>query len=147
MIWFFVPGIPAPQGSKRHVGGGRMVESSKRLPGWRSDVAWRATQAMSGQQAIPRGVAVRVDLRFNFTRPRGHYGTGRNADRLKPTAPQHHTVKPDVDKLERAILDALTGVVWHDDSQVVCVTKWKVYDDRQPGASIAITPIDQEAAA
>jgi len=40
MIWFEVPGIPAPQGSKRHVGGGRMVESSRSLPEWRASVAW-----------------------------------------------------------------------------------------------------------
>lgn len=38
---FAVFGLPAPQGSKRHVGEGRMVESSKRVKPWRRQVAWR----------------------------------------------------------------------------------------------------------
>ncbi|QDH92357.1 RusA-like resolvase [Gordonia phage Spooky] len=36
-IW--IPGIPAPQGSKRHVGNGILIESSKRVGPWRAVVA------------------------------------------------------------------------------------------------------------
>ena len=39
MITFHVSGTPAPQGSKRHVGGGRMIESSKKVEPWREAVA------------------------------------------------------------------------------------------------------------
>jgi crossover junction endodeoxyribonuclease RusA len=37
------------------------------------------------------------------------------------------SVKPDVDKLLRAVLDSLTGVAFHDDGQVVEISGWKNY--------------------
>jgi Holliday junction resolvase RusA-like endonuclease len=45
---------------------------------------------------------------------------------------------PDLDKLIRAILDALTGVVWRDDGQVVDIVASKVYADT-PGVDVVIT--------
>jgi len=46
-VEFFVAGAAAPPGSKRHVGGGRMIESSKALAPWRTQVAWEARAAMA----------------------------------------------------------------------------------------------------
>ena len=63
---------------------------------------------------------VRVEWRAWFPRPKGHYGTGRNAETLKPQAPglPHDNRRGDADKIERAILDALTiGGVYHDDGR------------------------------
>ena len=40
-------------------------------------------------------------MNFRFVRPKSHYGTGRNAKKLKPSAPPHHTQKPDATKLLR----------------------------------------------
>jgi crossover junction endodeoxyribonuclease RusA len=105
---FFVDGRPAPQGSKRHVGGGRMIESSKALPGWRRHIADIATrQAANAHPWLPiinRPVA--VELWFILPRP----------IRLKGSVP--HIKRPDVDKLARAVLDAITGIVLADDSLV-----------------------------
>jgi Holliday junction resolvase RusA-like endonuclease len=64
---------------------------------------------------------------FVLARPRSHYGTGRNADRLRATAPAWPCSRPDATKLLRAVEDALTGVVWRDDGQVVVQTARKVY--------------------
>lgn len=69
-----------------------------------------------------------VTLRVTFVRPRpaGHYGrTG-----LRPSAPAHPTVRPDLTKMLRALEDALTGVVWRDDAQVVHLDVVKAYGDR-----------------
>jgi len=44
-VEFTVLGVPAPQGSKRHVGRGVLVESSKALGPWRDAVAWAARDA------------------------------------------------------------------------------------------------------
>jgi len=55
---------------------------------------------------------------FHRPRPKSHYGSGRNADKLKASAPEYPITKPDVTKLVRAAEDALTGVIWRDDSQV-----------------------------
>ena len=63
MIWFFVPGVPAPQGSKRHVGNGRMVESSKDLPAWRHSVGWKAREAMGNRPVFVGPVAVNISFR------------------------------------------------------------------------------------
>lgn len=52
VVEFFVPGRPAPQGSKRHVGHGIMVESSRDLGPWRERVALAANPA-DLRRAVP----------------------------------------------------------------------------------------------
>jgi len=106
-IEFFVPGVPRPQGSKDHVGGGRLVESSKGLKEWRWRVGLAANHARHG--APLHTSAVRTTLVFVMPRPKA-------LDRNAPTPPM--TTPPDVDKLVRGVLDALTGTLIVDDSLV-----------------------------
>lgn len=87
---------------------------------WAMRVGWSARQAMRAQAPIAGPVSVR--LHFYLPRPK----------RMKRELPH---VKPDVDKLIRAVLDALTGIVWVDDGQVVQVTGQKVYAD-PPGVGM-----------
>jgi crossover junction endodeoxyribonuclease RusA len=135
MISFFVPGLAAAQGSKRHVGKGRMIEMSKRLGPWRNDVGREASIAMRGRELVYGPVAVR--LAFHFPRPKGHFGSGRNSSNVKESAPRRHITTPDLDKLQRAINDAMTGIVWKDDSQVWKVEACKVYSGT-PGVWIDV---------
>jgi crossover junction endodeoxyribonuclease RusA len=121
MAIFTVLGLsPAPQGSKRHVGGGRMVESSAKVKPWREAVR---------SEALATGLAISAEpiylhLLFRFRRPQGH----RNAKgELKPSAPQTPITRPDLDKLCRSTLDALTGVLFADDSQVAFLVASKEY--------------------
>ena len=107
---FDVPGVPRPQGSKRHVGNGVMVESCKELKGWRQAVTETAIAAGAGRWDGP----VRVELVFRFDRPKGHWGKRG----LLPSAPAEKVTKPDLDKLSRGVLDALWPC-WGDDAQVV----------------------------
>lgn len=124
-IW--IPGIPAPQGSKRHVGRGILIESSKRVGPWRSVVAVtvgeRTTHVIDGP--------VSLDLRFVMPRPKS------TPKRSTPPAVK----KPDLDKLTRAVLDALSGVAYRDDSQVVELhaTKRLAFLDEIPGLALTIT--------
>ncbi len=120
MITFTVEGTARPQGSKRHVGGGRMIESSKHVGAWRDFVRLKAAQEMS-KWPVAEG-PVSVDIQFYFDRPKKHY----NSKGLRADAPDKHTTKPDIDKLLRAVLDAMTGIVFKDDSQVqqVVMLKW-----------------------
>lgn len=124
----FVPGRPAPQGSKRHVGGGVMVESSKAVAPWRVTVAVHAAQAFAGR--APLDGALHASLLFVMPRP---------SATPKKTTP-HAVKRPDLDKLTRAVFDALSGVVWRDDSQVVQVVASKRIAalDEQPGAYIRV---------
>lgn len=87
---------------------------------WEQGVASAAlvARAQAGQQMV-RGAAVGVTAIFYQPRLRGHYGSGRNSYLLKEGAPRHPSKKPDVDKYLRRILDALTGVLYEDDGQVV----------------------------
>lgn len=110
MIEIVVPGVAAPQGSKNPWGG----EANPHVKSWRETVA-RAAAAKNG--TIIDG-PVLVSATFVFPRPKKHYRTGKNAHLLRDDAPRWHTGKPDTDKLERAIGDALTGVVLRDDSQI-----------------------------
>ena len=122
-------GVPAPKGSMRHVGNGRMIESSRHVKPWRESIRAAALAEM-GDDWTPLDGPVVVDLTFLMPRPKGHYGTGRNTQRLRPSAPTSHTTKPDLDKLIRAVLDALTSAgVWRDDSQVWGLAAVKEYAD------------------
>lgn len=145
MISFFVPGTPAPQGSKRYLGNGRMVESSRRVKPWRADIRTAALANFKQPLTGP----IRLDLIFVMPRPMSHYGTGRNVNKIKPSAPVHHTQKPDLDKLIRAVGDALTGVAYCDDSQVVAgahMKRWTENRNDRPGVYITVVQLEEKTA-
>lgn len=77
-------------------------------------VQWAARQAKVPM--VPKGRGVTVSVVYAFARPKG-----RDRWRVDPC------VRPDVDKLCRALLDALTGVAYHDDGQVVALSVRKIY--------------------
>ena len=138
-LTFVVYGLAAPQGSKRHVGNGRMIESSKAVSPWRQDVRFAALACLppDWNPSLPMALSVV----FRFKRPQTHIGKKG----LKPSAPQHCTSARagDIDKLQRSLLDGLTGVLYDDDRQVVSVNASKRYTtpDEPQGAIITITPI------
>lgn len=80
--------------------------------------------------------AIDVEIDFFFLRPKSHYGTGKNRLKLKDRSPGHNIQKPDVDKLVRAVLDAMTSVAYKDDSQVVSVSTTKQYLCRSNGENL-----------
>lgn len=143
-ITFQVHGKPAAQGSKRHLGRGIMVESSKRLPGWRSDVAFAAQQARP--VGWPLNGAMHVRVHFTFARPLSHHVSGNRSRELKDSAPQHHTtIAGDLDKLARALCDALTAAgVWLDDAQVVELHATRAYSPpgEPEGATVTVTALE-----
>lgn len=132
---FFAPGVPVAQGSKRHVGRGVMVETAKGLQPWRDSVMAAVLRVGA---AVRFHGPVEVSMAFFFPRPANHYGTGKNAGNLKESAPRFKQSAPDIDKLARAVLDAVvqSGVL-QDDSLVVLLHAEKTYSDR-PGARVVI---------
>lgn len=136
-ITFRVEGMaPAPQGSKRHIGRGVMIESCKQVKPWRMLVSQAAT-ALS--LPLIRG-PVHLSVVFLFLRPRGHF-TPKGA--LRRSAPRYHCVKPDGSKLLRSTEDALTGALIEDDARIVSSTIEKRYvvGDEKPGALITVIPL------
>lgn len=147
-ISFDVLGTPAPKGSVRPivVKGRAMLTPSSGATGQRKLKSWDANvrdaaRAVVGETETPPFVdtALCVTIEFRMTRPSGHWGTGRHAGTLKPSAPSVPRGKPDIDKLARATLDALTGTVIDDDSRIATLTLRKVYArPGHEGATISI---------
>jgi Holliday junction resolvase RusA-like endonuclease len=137
---FSVFGInPAPQGSKKYVGTRRtasgnniplIVESSAALPAWRKAVADAVQQAMTDSGDLSRfDGPVRVDAVFYMRKP-------RTVTRQYPQTP------PDIDKICRSLLDAVTkGGVWVDDALVVELHAVKTWAVAEPGVIVTITAI------
>lgn len=148
VLSFEVIGTPQTAGSKTAFTNPRtgkviVAESGDRAAKrtWRGDVRDAAQDAIAHspddwwQYAGP----VAVSFTFRRARPKAHYGSGRNADVLKPNAPRWPTTAPDALKLARALEDALTGVAYVDDAQIVDEQIFKRYGP--PGVSVAITQL------
>jgi len=156
-IQFVVYGKPASRGSKtpwnpRRKDGslvlrqdGRPViatmDSDKRSKEWMQEIKSAAVNAYGGE--LLSGPVI-LTCKFFFARPKSHFGSGRNANVLKDTAPEWHTQKPDLSKTTRAIEDALTGIVWRDDSQIVGYGRdyGKYWTDTQSRVAIEIREIE-----
>jgi len=127
-----IPGTPQQQGSKTRTPQGGMREANRDLESWRAGAITFLQRAVRERWAAPAtiGYAVSVEAVFAYGRPKGHYGTGRNAGRVKPSAPTWKASAPDLDKLQRALGDALTQAgVLRDDALIVQWMPAKVWGD------------------
>jgi crossover junction endodeoxyribonuclease RusA len=129
LIRFFVEGLPAPQGSKKHIGHGRMIEVSKNVGPWRQRIAIEASNAMKHSQPLFTG-HTKATLDFVLPRP-------KNAPKDRE---MNAAKRPDIDKLVRACLDAITGSVIVDDSQItrLMATKRVAALGEVPGVLVTI---------
>lgn len=151
MIQFDVLGSPASKGSNRAMlrggravfvpGGSRVNQAA--IESWSSAV--RSSIAIDlfdgSMPVVPLFVdrPLAVGIVFRMARPRGHWGKGKNAGKLSPTAPTRPSVKPDIDKLTRSTLDAMHGSIFDDDSRIVELGVVKVYaEPGNEGASISV---------
>ncbi len=137
-LGFWAPGLPAPQGSKRHVGNGVMIESSKHVKPWREAVKWAAREEADKTSWEMADGPVVLSVVFLFLRPKSHYGAGKKSGVLKKEAPIHITRTPDLSKLVRSTEDALVDAgIMRDDSMIVEIGVFKRYGKKQ-GAQIWI---------
>ena len=140
--WTFkVPGKPIPKGSARSFAIKRSGQYTGKTATFQTNAGklalWEAKIQFSAQRAgVELLPAATVIATFFLKRPKAHVG----ARGLRPRAPLVPVVKPDLDKLIRALLDGLTGVAWVDDSQVVSITAQKEYAelDEEEGVTVAL---------
>lgn len=137
----FVPGYPITQGSgkaillrdpkrsNRRCGcvARYVPANAQKLTKWRRMVRVAAT---THRPVVQRDCAIWLVLRF--------YLPEIKEVRLLPYK------QPDLDKLERAVLDALTGVVYEDDGQVTRIDSAKRYG-RKPGVMITVQHDEPDA--
>lgn len=128
MQTFTIAGVAVPQGSKAVTRNGVIFDSNKNLKPWRR----HATASMSAQRTTDTySGAVDVHIVVYLPRP-------------KTVTRQHPHVKPDVDKLARALLDSATDAhVWNDDSQVCALYITKLYTTDEPMVRMTIMELDQ----
>lgn len=137
-----VPGPAQPQGSARAFvvaprGGGRpravVTADNPRVRPWRAEVRDAARQVWGDRILWPTG-PVEVVAEFVFAVPRSKQ-TKRKA------WPRFPAVRPDLDKLGRALLDALTGCAFADDAQVVRVVWTKRYEAQADDAAHTVVTV------
>lgn len=94
-----------------------ITADNRKTKPWKQEIAGAANKAMG--ELAPTFGPVQIHCDFYFARPKS-----LNKSILQKTT------RPDVDKLIRAVLDALTGIVYADDSQVTAVSAAKLFDPK-----------------
>lgn len=147
---FTVVGTPVPQGSARaFVRGGKpriVAGNAGPLEKWRGDIRSAWLQLCAAGKPAPVDGPISMRLSFRMPRPKSHYlpvNRTRLAPELRPDAPEWAIGKPDGDKLLRAVFDALTGVAYVDDAQVVVIGATQKYANpgEQPGVDVRVSAL------
>lgn len=132
-VMFDVLGVPAPQGSKRAVptkAGVRLIEQSSRLGDWRSTIA---AVAFAERAKLGRTLdgPLYLHARFRFPMPKSRPKAARERGEI------YKTTAPDLDKLVRALGDALTqsGLI-ADDARLCVIDAAKVETTEWTGAHV-----------
>jgi crossover junction endodeoxyribonuclease RusA len=130
-----VLGIPAPKGSarafvNRRTGRAVVVASGsrvneKRLIAWGEAVRRAAVRVVRAPVVRFCDTPLLVRIAFRLVRPASH--VRKDGTSLRAHAPLSPTTKPDIDKLARSTLDALTGTAIDDDSRIVVLAVSKEY--------------------
>lgn len=150
-ISFFAAGIPMGQprikAAMRSFGGKTFahVYTPGTSENWKSCIAHAARAFVP---AAPYPGPVQIDCTFYLPRPKGHYGTGKNAGVLKDSSPMFHLCKPDIDNALKVIFDTLVYLRFILDDTQICET-WskKLYEnaDCKPGCQITLIPLENRA--
>jgi Holliday junction resolvase RusA-like endonuclease len=138
-LFFTVLGRAQPAGSKRAfairkggvlTGKVAVTDAAKGSRSWKQEVRSAAFNAAEASGWKMKRGPLRLSVVFLFTRPASHFGSGKNADTVKASAPNYPAVKPDATKLVRAVEDALTGLIWLDDAQIIDQDVTKRYGEK-----------------
>ncbi len=141
-IDFFVAGEPVPQGSTRSFYIEKLnrvvtTHGNRNTERWRQRIAAEAQRCNEDRDATfyceDRNCGYIVKLNFQFSKPKS-----------MPKKRHLNTKRPDLDKLIRAVLDGITGVLIPDDAQVIGIAASKSYCDgaHQPGLTISVRKMD-----
>jgi crossover junction endodeoxyribonuclease RusA len=135
---FFVPGTPVAKGSAKAFYRAGMKHAVVLQDNAELQKPWASLiSVLAGQAGLtPRTEGCSLGLTFHMPRPKSHL---RANGEVKDRAHIAHTKKPDIDKLVRCVLDALTGIAYADDSQVARVEAIKRYaNDGRHGCAIEV---------
>jgi Holliday junction resolvase RusA-like endonuclease len=137
-IRLVIPGEPKAQKRHRSTAINGYIRNYDPSQSNKKDFLWTV---MNNAPAKPIDFPIRMELFFFFSRPKNHYGTGKNASILKSSAPRYHTSKPDIDNCVKFCTDSLNKVYYRDDSLISEVYTVKIYSER-PRIEIVISQAD-----
>lgn len=122
----FIPGIPIVKQRPRFSKNGHAYDPN--AP--QKEASLQKAKITGAEQIFL--CALEVHFRFAFPRPKSHYGTGKNANILKASAPIYCTNEKDIDNLEKFYADAFNCILWRDDAQIVktqALKRWTGVDE------------------
>ena len=157
-IEIFVPGLPKATGRPRAFARKFGQKYQARVYNPATAEAWKGDIAIAVRDLRPETPhigPVMLDLTFFFPRPKGHFGNGKNADKLKDWAPLRHLSKPDRDNLDKSVLDCLKTLGFFKDDSQVCagaIAKFYVtpgidqtgFDENRPGMLMELAFISED---
>lgn len=118
-----IPGEPIGQGRPRFARRGKFVTAydPPKSRTWKADArsAMMAALEHPARLPFPAGVLLTVEVCAVFSRPAGSYS------KRSPKGREPKITRPDTENVVKAVLDAGTGTLWHDDSQVWHLTARK----------------------
>lgn len=137
MITFTVPGQPVGKGRPRigKVGQHARMFTPAKTVNYEGLVAHAASFVMAGRALLEGAMDVRLVINCQVP---ASWSQKKQKEALAGII--RPTTKPDIDNIEKAIYDAINGVVWKDDVQVVDVVKTKRYS-ATPGVTVTIAPV------
>jgi crossover junction endodeoxyribonuclease RusA len=136
-VRLIVYGIPIPQGSKTAfvVKGRAVVTDGKKGPAlkeWRMAIAWEARKWLSETNTAPIDGPIKLAVTFYMPRPKS-----------APKRVLFPATRPDLDKLTRAVGDALAGIIYTEDSRIVDIVVSKRFAvNSAPRAEIAVEAVE-----
>ena len=136
MISFTIEGVPVPKGRPRFTRSGHTYTPDTTRK-YEALVTARAKEAMIGKRKIEKPNAVRVDILAIFPVP-SSWSKKRRTAALQGV--EHRVSKPDLDNVQKAILDGMNGIVFEDDSQVIDSRTRKAYGP-EPGVKVFIDEV------
>lgn len=137
-ISFTVPGQPVGKGRPRafRMGKGVRMFTPEKTVSYENLIATAAHGAMRGRPPVEGAMAVDLDIRLMVPL------SWSQKKRTQALAGQiHPTKKPDADNVTKAIFDAMNGIVWADDVQVVQLYLCKRYD-ATPGVTVVVRGVE-----
>ena len=142
VIRFTVPGEPTGKGRPRVFkanGVSRAVTPQKTLS-YENLVKWIVSELMQVKQLTGE---VEAEIKAYYAIPKSMTKKNRQ---LIEEGKLHPTKKPDLDNVAKIILDALNGIAYKDDSQVVRLHVEKEYaDDNKPRVEVVLRELEEKS--
>lgn len=136
-----IPGVPISKARPRFARRGKFVTTYNPQESEEGRMLWEIRHHLPPDWT-PLKTPTKIISIFYMKRPKAHYGSGTNSNKLKKNAPIIHISKPDLDNLQKMIYDCFNQIVWVDDSVVCEAYARKEYSDN-PRTEIIISEVEE----